>query len=456
MSHEPEGSRPTDDQAGERLRRLRRLGVRRGRQGLATSRPSEKPREKNGDPSAAIESPAIRSLKELAGAQEVFTPHGPCLVAETGYDLGEVRGGLPLVTALTISGAAAAGCARNPALADFDFHHAGFIDTETTGLSGGAGTYIFMIGIGMFEPATDRYIVRQVFMRHPGEEPALLHVTTSILARCHGLVSFNGRAFDVPLLNSRYAMHHQPSPLEEMPHLDLLPPSRQRWRFRLASCALGALEQGILDFQRNDVDVPGWLIPSLYQEYARSGNPTEMVRVFYHNREDIVSMVPLAAMLCAPFEGDGDGMIESPHHPADCASLGRSFEELGWLTAGERAYRKALDGALSPEIRSTVLNRLGWMLKRQERRDEAVAIWNGWITSVPGPDPTPHIELAKHHEWHGNDLAAARKWTLWGLHTAKELPPGSQREQLLSDLQHRLDRLDRKLSGTLPTEHKSS
>ncbi len=201
---------------------------------------------------------------------------------------------------------------RDPRLDDFDFRQAAFLDTETSGLAGGAGTFAFMVGIGMFEVVGNDtiYVVRQVFMRNPAEERALLEVTASLLARCRGLVSFNGRAFDVPLLTMRYALQRQPSPLSDLPHFDLLPAARQRWRLRLPSCALSALERDILEHPRSQEDVPGWLIPSLYSDYARSaasGSPSptaidDMTRVFYHNREDIVSMVPLAAMLCSPFE----------------------------------------------------------------------------------------------------------------------------------------------------------
>ncbi|MFN2168279.1 MAG: hypothetical protein ACK2U9_18715, partial [Anaerolineae bacterium] len=149
----------------------------------------------------------------------------------------------------------------------------------------------------------------------------------------------------------------------------------------------------------------------------------------------------------APFEEHGQAAGRHELHPVEAAGLGRCFEELGWLEVSERVYRAALAQGLPAEVRSQTLHRLGWLLKRQERRGEAVAIWEEWITSVPGPDPTPYEELAKHHEWHEVDLAAARKWTLWGLHTAQLMPPGPRREQSLQDLRHRLERLERKLSG---------
>lgn len=426
----------------ERLRRLQQLGVRRGRAGLAA--PPVLPSSPQTDPSL--------DLAARTGAQEVWTPAGPCLVATTRYPLDETRGGWALGALLAVDGAATAACGRDPRLASFDFGRAAFLDTETSGLSGGAGTFAFMVGVGLFE--ADGYAVHQLFMRSPAEEPALLHALGELLARCSGLVTFNGRSFDAPLLNTRYALQRQPSPLADLLHLDLLPAARQRWRLRLPSCALGALEKDVLGFRRTEEDVPGWLIPSIYQEYARSlSQPRaevidDMARVFYHNREDIVNMAPLAAMLCAPFELAGAWTPDASLHPADWVSLGRCYEELDWQEVSEAAYRRALGAALAPELRRVALQRLGWLLKRQERRAEAVAVWHDWITSVPGPDVTPYEELAKHHEWHELDLPAARKWTMWGLHTARQLPPGPARDETMAGLQHRLERLERKLAGT--------
>lgn len=460
------GAEEEDAGVGERLRRLQQLGVQRGRAGLGAPRPAAAPR-----PTAAGEAETTgQPIEQLVGGQLVFTPHGPCLLVERRYSLAETRGGWSLAAVLGLASQAVAACARNGQLADFNLRRAAFLDTETTGLAGGAGTLAFMVGIGLFEAGQGAgdlaqglgfeagqaeaagadgmaYVVRQVFMRHPGEERALLHVVSNLLARCNGLVSFNGRAFDAPLLAARFVMHHAPSPLADLQHLDLLPLARQRWRLRLESCALGALERDVLDFQRSQEDVPGWLIPSLYQDYAATGDGSSLARVFYHNQEDVTSMAPLLAILCAPFQDAGRSLAQHVSHPVDYVSLARCYEDLGWLETSEQAYRQALDRPLPPHVRSQALQRLGWLLKRQERRSEAAAVWHDWITSVPGPDPTPYAELAKHHEWHDLDLEAARKWALWGLHTARQMPPGPAREQAVAELQHRLERLERKLEA---------
>ena len=215
------------------------------------------------------------------------------------------------------------------------FSNAAFIDTETTGLGGGAGVYCFMVGVGTFEAldappdqgplplagavataehtpperdAPTHFVVRQYFMRSPAEEQALLTALSRQLERHDIAVTFNGRSFDLPLLRNRirYNLRFLPDfargvPLlhERAPHLDLLMPARRLWKRRLQSCRLANLEQKVLEFVRTEDDVPGRLIPQLYIDYLRSGDARPLQRVFYHNREDIVSMVAQADHLRA-------------------------------------------------------------------------------------------------------------------------------------------------------------
>ncbi len=190
-----------------------------------------------------------------------------------------------------------------------DFTQAAYIDTETTGLGGGAGIYAFMVGVGTFEPSPGgdlRFVVRQFFMRNPAEEGALLVALTNLLSRYAMTVTFNGRTFDLPLLRARVRYNRWAPDLDydgaslleaDRPHLDLLHPARRVWRRRLGSCRLINLEQQILALHRSTDDVAGHLIPQMYVEYMRTQNAMDINRIFYHNREDIVSMVALAERL---------------------------------------------------------------------------------------------------------------------------------------------------------------
>jgi len=136
------------------------------------------------------------------------------------------------------------------------------VDTETTGLAGGSGTYTFMVGIGRFEG--DEFRLAQFFLRDPSEEAAQLAAIEKFLAPCQAVVSFNGKSFDLPLLNSRYLINGCPPPLAGAAHIDLLHLSRRLWRARLPSRTLGNLEAKILGLTRAQQDVPGWMIPDLF------------------------------------------------------------------------------------------------------------------------------------------------------------------------------------------------
>jgi len=412
----------------ERLRHLQRLGLHKGTAKLRPPAPS----------------PAGPGIEAVVDGEWVATPHGPCFVAETTYPLGERRGGLPLGECLTLPPAAVVACARDAALAELDWRATAFVDTETSGLAGGTGTFVFLVGVGAFDD--QGFTVRQLFMPTPAEEGALLHAVAGILDRCRGLVSYNGRAFDLPLLNTRLMLNRQLPRLQDAPHLDLLFPARRLWRARLGSCALGHVEQEALDVRRQEADVPGWLIPTLYREYLRRGDASELRRVFYHNLEDVLSLVTLTAHLCRLFVPDRVPLDELP--PSDRFSLGYAYEELGWAVASEAAYRQALASALPPDLRERTLQQLSFLLKRQGRREEAAHLWRLWSEEASDAQLTPFVELAKHHEWHVMDLPEALAWTQQALRRAESWPPSPGRRLALAGLQHRLNRLQDKLVKT--------
>jgi tetratricopeptide (TPR) repeat protein len=343
-------------------------------------------------------------------------------------------------------------------------------------LGGGAGVYCFMVGVGTFEayqpyapdqlpgaPDLDatptHFVVRQFFMRNPAEEGALLVALSDLLAAYEMTVTFNGRSFDLPLLRLRYTQNRRFLPLDrdaallraERPHLDLLMPARKVWRRRLQSCRLINLEQMILGLHRSEDDVPGHLIPELYQHYVQTGHAEAMRRVFYHNNEDIVTMVALADHLSRAF---GETPAPSPTlQGLDWAGLGRAHERAGDFVQAESAYTRALESVRNPADRSDLLRSLADLYKRQGRWAQAAETWQSWITSVPGSDPTPYVELAKYCEWELRDLEQAEMWTAWALHNLQKAHPAARRPGDIRDLEHRLARLQRKRpANSEPTE----
>lgn len=445
-------------QRHERLERLRNLGLRRGAEHLRGPGSGSREREREGrdqQPGAKEQGARASSFQSPASSSQSPIPHsplpgepvqtrfGPVWVRTVRFPLTERP---DLAEWLSVTGDMLAALGRDAGLLALEPARAAFVDTETTGLAIGAGTYTFMIGVGMYEDAC--FVVRQFFMRHPGEERAQLHLVEEALGRCTGLVTFNGRAFDLPLIHNRFILARMPLPLVAAPHLDLLPAARRVWRGSLDSCRLGSLEQNVLGVQRTEEEVPGYLIPKIYQDYYHSGVVSDLlVRVFYHNLTDITSMPLLAVRLARLFRTDGLEDALEGLGGRECINLAHCYKALQWSEAGIAALRAALQRPLADEDRVHALDSLGTLLKRLERREEAAALWEEWISSVAGEHLTPYIELAKHHEWHTGDLAAARGWAAWALRIAERLPPGPARDEAIGELRHRLARLERKLGA---------
>ncbi len=379
--------------------------------------------------------------RELPGVEARNTV-GVYHLIEEKHALDRRHGSLSFGELLVRSPKVAAQIARQPALAHVSLRDLAFIDTETTGLAGGAGTLAFLIGVGVFEG--DAFVVRQYFLRDPSEEPAALAAIEAVLARCSGWVTFNGRAFDVPLLETRFTLNRRRAPFAGRPHLDLLNPARWLYRGRLESCALSSLEANVLGVPRTADDVPGALIPWMYVEYLRSQDPIAMRRVIYHNAMDILSMVTLAAHLLEVF--DESGAAERSRSAEDWLKLARWHESDERLLAAEAAYRRALEGRLSLEDRAEALEKMGFLLKRTGRRAEAVPLWEQWA-SFTVDEALPCVELSKFYEWKAQDTALALRWAERAQAIVLSQPPTWRRVEVVEAVTRRLTRLQEKLSS---------
>lgn len=313
-----------------------------------------------------------------------------------------------------------------------------FLDTETTGLAGGTGTYAFLIGLGRYEG--DHFRLAQFFMRDPLEEPAQLAALTEFLRPCQTLVTFNGKAFDVPLLNTRYIANGERSLLTAAAQLDLLHLARRLWRDRLPSRALGQLEQHILGAARTQEDVPGWLIPGIYFDYLRSGDARPLKGIFYHNAMDVLAMAALLSHVAQLLDDPLNGPVE---HGLDWMALGKLFEDLGRLEAAVQLYRRSLEQDLPEQNYWDTLRRLS---RVQRRRGDLAAAVELWQQAAAGRQIDAHVELAKFYEHTARDYDAAMHWTQAAL-ALLDAPnyPRLERRRWRSDLEHRLARLQRKL-----------
>src|SRR5215207_525813 len=327
--------------------------------------------------------------------------------------------------------------ANDPRLADIPLSQFAFLDTETSGLAGGTGTYAFMVGIARF--MDDHFVLRQFFMRDPAEEPAMLEAIAQFLAPAQALVTFNGKAFDAPLLATRYRLHHIPIPFEGYGHLDLLPLARRLWRDRLESRALKYLEQHILGLSRSSDEVPGYEIPWLYFDYLKSGDARPLAGVFYHNAMDVVAMAALLAHVNDVIQNPYDGRVE---YGLDFVALGKLFEDLGHWEEAARLFERGLQLGVGEADFGLAVKRLSILQKKRGDFEEALRLWedaavNGHIYA--------HIEMAKYYEHKCRDVSTALKWTRSALEHLKQVDlPDYVRKHWLDEINHRLARLERK------------
>ena len=317
-----------------------------------------------------------------------------------------------------------------------------FLDTETTGLAGGTGTCAFLIGIGSVEGM--KFVVRQFFLRDHPEEKALLKSLAEALADCDGLVTFNGKTFDVPLLETRYALARMKSPLERLVHFDALHPSRRLWKLRLESCKLTVLEEAILGIAREG-DVPGSEIPAIYFDYLRSGDARGLQPVFYHNALDVVSLAALTVELARTL---GEGGAESLDSPLDLFSLSRILGSAGSKEKSISTCRQALAGGLPQQIESLALKHLAAEFKRQRRHESAVELWRELSRREPPLAVEALEELAIHYEHRLRNLEQALEFTLAALaHLDGQVPSAPHRARFA----RRRERIQRKLARTAAT-----
>lgn len=309
-----------------------------------------------------------------------------------------------------------------------------FLDIETTGLSGGTGTWAFLIGLGWVE--NDHFYLRQYFLRHPGEEKAMLLHFTDTASRFESLVTFNGRAFDLPLIQTRQVLAGLPQRTDPRRHLDLLHCSRRLWKERLPSCSLRSLERALLGLHRHD-DIPGEEIPAVYFNYLRRGETARLKQVFQHNVLDILSMVTLMGRVTRTAAGEG---IE---HPADYYSLGKLHAE------AEQADRAIFCFGQTAEcgderLEQAAILQLASIHKKKGRWTDAAALWNELIRRRCF-DLSPYVELAKYYEHQAKEFDAALIAADQAFARARNRRNPAHGELSLPALQHRLARLRRKL-----------
>jgi uncharacterized protein YprB with RNaseH-like and TPR domain len=265
-----------------------------------------------------------------------------------------------------------------------------FLDTETTGLAGGTGTYAFLVGIAWWDAGGLQ--VEQFFLRDLDEEHSLLLELSERMKKRPVLVTFNGKSFDWPLLETRYRMTRAVPTFTPKLHLDLLHPARQLWRLRLGSVRLKDLERHVLaggdrslDWSR-DLDIDSSLIPQMYFDYLRGGPAEPLAGVFRHNQMDLRGLAALAGKILALLDS-GNGLANplnaEEHDPVEVLGLSRMMRRRGDSTRARALYETALRFGLPRPVERLAQRELAQLAKRELDYTRAVALWDA-LRRAPG------------------------------------------------------------------------
>ncbi|MBX7247368.1 MAG: ribonuclease H-like domain-containing protein [Candidatus Sumerlaeaceae bacterium] len=289
-------------------------------------------------------------------------------------------------------------------LRDVPLERLAFVDTETTGVMGMSGTHAFLIGLGFFRPVAGGhdFVCEQFFMEDYCHEEALLGHMAERFAQFDAFVTFNGKSYDLPLLRARCILNRLRANLD-LPHLDLLHPSRAIFRARLRDCSLSNIEREVLDIQRQH-DVEGALIPQIYFDYLRGRRADRLVPVFDHHAQDIISMGALLLRL-------GE-MVTDADHPAlaqahDAASMGRLLRRRGRHDEATSHLERAVGASQDADCTNRALRELASVYKKQGRAAEAAEIWAAEWRRAGVRNPEACVELVKLYERHLKNPAAA-------------------------------------------------
>ena len=329
-----------------------------------------------------------------------------------------------------------------------------FLDLETTGLSGGAGTVAFLVGVGFFSGGafhTSQYVLTSM-----QAEPALLAGVGPLLESASAVVTFNGKSFDLPVMETRWLFHRMPLPWAGAPHLDLLHPARRLWRYR--RCTLAALEEIVLGVTRKG-DVPGAEIPARYFGYLRRGDATLLLPVLEHNHLDLLSLAVLTARSCRLVNGGAAAATDE----RQCLGLGRLYDRAGRCADAMTCYQAAAEmadaaaraeqGAATaarrvtsgdePPVQVEARYRIALRLRRERRFEDAAHVWQQ-LAGMRGVPPVimrdATAALAMHHEHRVKDFGTASVFARRTL--ASETDPTRRQAA-----RHRLARLKRKLAA---------
>lgn len=411
------------------------------RRGLAVLGAKARTSEPTPPPSPPAESsPPGPEARQRLPVETVATAAGALHLRTLLHPVDHHHGTVRLANAARVATATVAKLALDPSLEGTDFSRALFLDLETTGLAGGTGTLPVVVGLAWFEDGA--FQMEQLFLRRPGEERPMLARVAERLASASGVVTYNGKTFDWPLLRSRFVMNRMKAP-SPPPHLDLLHCARRIFKWRGGGARLAEIEREVIGYHRVG-DVDGALIPELYFRYLRSGNPGPLAPVLEHNVHDIRLLAALLAHLCEQFEaappaGDPRDLLGYAHLALRAEDLPRaSAFSAGVISQLQLPANSGRAGARHLAAEALILS-ARVALRIGEPQVAADSLERALRGCRPQVRSELHLALAKIYEHRLRDFASALR------HAALTGPTEPDEDQA-----RRLERLARRGARTAP------
>lgn len=365
-------------------------------------------------------------------------PHQPYLVLENNFNLNSSYGQIPISLGLNIPGRVLYLLSRDEAFKDLSLAEAVFIDLETTGLAGGTGTIPFLIGLGFFDG--EAFKVVQFCLNNLASEFKMLGELLELLSdrKFTSVISYNGKGFDLPLLETRFTLNRLRCPLSDLPHLDFLFSARYLWKHKYESCRLYNLALAHLGASRAE-DIPSEEIPWRYFQYLRTGDFSLVEPILYHNQEDIMSLygVVVAGALTV---GQSLENQETEIDSLELFGLGKIWEKAGEMKKSAELYEKALSQKLPVELSVRVKKNLALYFKRCGEWEKSLKLWEDLTQN--SEDLEAWRQLAMYYEHQARQPETALKLALDGLALSRLV-----NSDLEKDFEKRVDRLTRKLNG---------
>jgi len=389
----------------------------------------------------------LQRLIDLTGKEKKSKPQTPPFeplerepikFLENPYPLDVRYGKITISAGLDIKGDILSCLSKENAFEDLDLSTALFIDLETTGLSGGSGVIPFLVGMGYYRD--DRFYVAQYFLGELAEEERMIQELGRFFSEMNfqSVVTYNGKSFDIPILETRFILSRQPFLLSELPHLDFLYSARSLWRHKYENCRLYHLAREVVEADRSE-DIPSAEIPMRYFQYLNTGNFELIEPILYHNQEDILSLLGVVIVGSLIFSEKGEkGFVDA----MDLYGAAKIMENVGDIEKSVQYYKRALNGKLSDEISLLAKKRLSYYFKKKQDWKKALLLWkeiaSSNVTSIN--QLFSFRELAMYLEHKEKKYEEAKKIAEEGFVLSLNLSSSYEK-----DFAHRLERLKRRI-----------